>query len=77
MSAVETKIEEAVAAVPETAPADGEVKKQKKPKPNNKKLRQGRFLGLGLRCDSFIYFMGLLLYKIEVVFISFFFFVCV
>ncbi|XP_055849974.1 methionine aminopeptidase 2 [Episyrphus balteatus] len=40
MSAVETKIEEPVAAVPETAPADGEVKKQKKPKPNNKKLRQ-------------------------------------
>lgn len=38
MSAVETKVEEVTAA--EVIAADGEVKKQKKPKPNNKKLRQ-------------------------------------
>lgn len=43
MSAVETKIEESavVEKAPEAAPiVEGEVKKQKKPKPNNKKLRQ-------------------------------------
>ncbi|XP_055908851.1 methionine aminopeptidase 2 [Eupeodes corollae] len=41
MSEVETKIEEPITgAVKDEIQADGEVKKQKKPKPNNKKLRQ-------------------------------------